>query len=156
MATKNTRTAPKKATAKKATAKKAAPKKATAKKATVKKAAPKKAAPKKAPVRTAPVKKAPAKAPMKVVATVPAKKAAAPLTAVEHTAEKRSLDPIVHEPRAIAARMPGEQHPGQTASEGKMHDRIGSQIERERHQYPGSSNPKSGSGRSNKRPKGKK
>ena len=56
----------------------------------------------------------------------------------------------------IAARMPGEQHPGQTASEGKMHDRIGSQIERERHQYPGSSNPKSGSGRSNKRPKGKK
>ena len=151
MATKNTRTAPKKATAKKATVKKAAPKKAT-----VKKAAPKKAAPKKAPVKKAPVKKAPAKAPMKVVATVPAKKAAAPLTAVERTAEKRSLDPIVHEPRAIAARMPGEQHPGQTASEGKMHDRIGSQIERERHMHPGSTNPNSGAGRTNKRPKGKK
>jgi hypothetical protein len=146
MATKNTRTAPKKATAKKATVKKAAPKKATVKKA----------APKKAPVRTAPVKKAPAKAPMKVVATVPAKKAAAPLTAVERTAEKRSLDPIVHEPRAIAARMPGEQHPGQTSGESHMHDRIGSQLERERHMHPGSSNPKSGSGRSNKRPKGKK
>jgi hypothetical protein len=126
MATKNSRTAPRKATAKKATAKKA------------------------------PVKKAPAKAPMKVVATVPAKKVAAPLTTVERLAAKRAVSPVVHEPRAIAARMPGEQHPGQTASEGKMHDRIGSQIERERHQYPGSSNPKSGSGRSNKRPKGKK
>ena len=122
MATKNSRTAPRKATAKKATEKKA------------------------------PVGKAPAKAPMKVVATVPA----APLTTVERLAAKRAVSPIVHEPRAIAARMPGEQHPGQTASEGKMHDRIGSQIERERHQYPGSSNPKSGSGRSNKRPKGKK
>jgi hypothetical protein len=93
---------------------------------------------------------------MTVVATVPAKKVAAPLTTVERLAAKRAVSPIVHEPRAIAARMPGEQHPGQTASEGKMHDRIGSQIERERHQYPGSSNPKSGSGRSNKRPKGKK
>jgi hypothetical protein len=113
-------------------------------------------APRKATAKKAPVKKAPAKAPMKVVATVPAKKVAAPLTTVERLAAKRAVSPIVHEPRAIAARMPGEQHPGQTASEGKMHDRIGSQIERERYQYPGSSNPKSGSGRSNKRPKGKK
>ena len=146
MATKNTRTAPKKATAKKATVKKAAPKKATGKKA----------APKKAPLKTAPVKKVLAKAPMKVVATVAPRKSAAPLTTVERSAAKRTVRPIVREPRAIAARMPGEQHPGQTAMEGHLHDRLGSQIERERHQYPGSSNPKSGSGRSNKRPRGKK
>lgn len=59
------------------------------------------------------------------------------------------------EPQRAASRMPGEQHPGQTSAAGRQQDRKGSQIERERHQYPGSTIPKAGAGRSNKRPKRK-
>lgn len=47
----------------------------------------------------------------------------------------------------------GEQHPGQTAEHGPTHDQKGSQIEAERHQYPNSNIPKTGSVRSNKRPR---
>jgi hypothetical protein len=54
-------------------------------------------------------------------------------------------------PRAADARMPGEQHPGHTGMTGRMHEQLGSQIERERHDYGGSTTPKSGAGRTNKR-----
>lgn len=54
-------------------------------------------------------------------------------------------------PRADDARMPGEQHPGQTGTTSRMHERIGSQIERERHLYGGSTTPKRGAGRTNKK-----
>lgn len=47
---------------------------------------------------------------------------------------------------------PGESHPGQTAEHGPARDRMGSQMEREKHLHPGSSVPKQGSARSNKDP----
>lgn len=52
-------------------------------------------------------------------------------------------------PKTAAARMPGEQHPGQTGMTARMHEQPGSQIERERHVYGGSTRPKSGAGRTN-------
>ena len=45
---------------------------------------------------------------------------------------------------------PGESHPGQTAEHGPAHDRIGSQLEREKHMHPGSTVPNQGAARSNK------
>lgn len=54
-------------------------------------------------------------------------------------------------PKAADARMPGEQHPGQTGMTARMHEQPGSQIERERHVYGGSTRPKSGAGRTNKK-----
>lgn len=54
-------------------------------------------------------------------------------------------------PRPSAARLPGEQHPGQPTGAGKQHDRAGSQPERERHMRPGSTIPKAGAGRTNKK-----
>ncbi|MBK8500404.1 MAG: hypothetical protein IPL52_16685 [Flavobacteriales bacterium] len=59
-------------------------------------------------------------------------------------------------PKQVPVAKPGEQHRGQTAEHGSAHDRPGSQLERERHLYPGSTIPKAGSARSNKKPKGKK
>ena len=49
--------------------------------------------------------------------------------------------------------VPGEDHPGQTVTHGNTHDREGSQLESERHQYPNGNIPKAGSVRSNKRPR---
>lgn len=54
-------------------------------------------------------------------------------------------------PKTADARMPGEQHPGQTGMTARMHEQPGSQIERERHVYGGSTRPKSGAGRTNKK-----
>ncbi len=54
-------------------------------------------------------------------------------------------------PDTADARMPGEQHPGQTAMKGRQHEQPGSQIERERHLYGGSTTPKRGAGRTNKK-----
>jgi hypothetical protein len=54
-------------------------------------------------------------------------------------------------PKAADARMPGEQHPGQTGATARMHEQLGSQIERERHMYGGSTTPKRGAGRTNKK-----
>ena len=54
-------------------------------------------------------------------------------------------------PKAADARLPGEQHPGQTGMTARMHEQPGSQIERERHVYGGSTRPKSGAGRTNKK-----
>lgn len=55
-------------------------------------------------------------------------------------------------PRKLAPK-PGESHRGQTAEQGSLHERRGSQIERERHKSPGSTILKAGSARSNKKPK---
>ncbi len=79
----------------------------------------------------------------------PKKKAAASKTA-KKAAPKGEAIPASRKPGNLAARMPGEQHPGQTSLDTKLHDRPGSQPERERHQHPGSTTPKRGSGRSNK------
>ncbi len=46
---------------------------------------------------------------------------------------------------------PGQ--PGQTSAKGPARDRKGSQLEREKHEYPNSSVPHQGSARSNKDPK---
>lgn len=54
-------------------------------------------------------------------------------------------------PKSSDARMPGEQHPGQTGMTARMHEQPGSQIERERHLYGGSTRPKSGAGRTDKK-----
>jgi hypothetical protein len=70
--------------------------------------------------------------------------------AVKKATPKGKSIPASREPRNLAERMPGEQHPGQTTPESKLHDRAGSQLERERHQHPGNTTPKRGSGRSNK------
>ncbi len=51
------------------------------------------------------------------------------------------------------ATKPGKQHRGQPEGLSPSHDRAGSQLERERHLYPGSTIPKAGSARSNKKPK---
>jgi hypothetical protein len=59
--------------------------------------------------------------------------------------------PAPRKPRNLAAQLPGEQHPGQTSAEARLHDRPGSQPERARHQHPGSNTPKRGAARSNKR-----
>jgi hypothetical protein len=55
-------------------------------------------------------------------------------------------------PKAKTTTKPGEQHPGQTAEQGRTHDRAGSQPERERHAQPNSNIPHAGAARSNKRP----
>jgi len=57
--------------------------------------------------------------------------------------------------KPVSRAKPGEQHPGQTAEQGKHHDRKGSQLERERNLHPNSTIPHAGPARSNKRPKGK-
>lgn len=77
------------------------------------------------------------------------KKKAASKTA-NKAAPKGKAIPANRKPGNLASRMPGEQHPGQTSPETKLHDRPGSQPERERHQNPGSTTPKRGAGRSNK------
>jgi len=59
--------------------------------------------------------------------------------------------PAPRKPRNLAAQMPGEQHPGQTSAQGRLHDRAGSQPEQERHRHPGGTTPKRGTARSNKR-----
>jgi hypothetical protein len=72
-------------------------------------------------------------------------------TTAKQAAPRGKAVPAPRKPRNLAAQLPGEQHPGQTSAAGKLHDRPGSQPERERHQHPGSTNPKSGAARSNKR-----
>lgn len=72
-------------------------------------------------------------------------------TAAKKAAPRGKAVPAPRKPRNLAAQMPGEQHPGQTSAESKLHDRPGSQPERVRHQHPGSTIPKSGAARSNKR-----
>ena len=79
----------------------------------------------------------------------PKKKAAASKTA-KKAAPKGKAIPVTRKPGNLASRMPGEQHPGQTSPESKLHDRPGSQPERERHQHPGSTTPKRGAGRTDK------
>lgn len=79
----------------------------------------------------------------------PKKKAAASKTA-KKAAPKGKAIPVTRKPGNLDSRMPGEQHPGQTSPETKLHDRPGSQPERERHQHPGNTTPKRGPGRSNK------
>jgi hypothetical protein len=56
-------------------------------------------------------------------------------------------------PKDRRSAKPGELHRGQTAEQGTLHDRRGSQIERERHRSPGNTILKAGSARSNKKPK---
>jgi hypothetical protein len=104
----------------------------------------------KAPAKAAKVtrpaaKKAAAKAP---VAAKPATQKAVVATT---KAVREVAIPAPFKPGRVDARMPGEQHPGQTSAETRLHDRAGSQMERERHMRPGSTNPKSGAGRTNKR-----
>jgi hypothetical protein len=79
------------------------------------------------------------------------KKKAAVSTTAKKAAPKGKAVPAPRKPRNLAERMPGEQHPGQTTPESKLHDRAGSQPERERHQHPGSTTPKRGAGRTDKR-----
>jgi hypothetical protein len=71
------------------------------------------------------------------------------------TAQKAPLRgpaiPAPRKPRNLDALLPGEQHPGQTSTQGRLHDRAGSQPEQERHRHPGSTTPKRGAARSNKR-----
>lgn len=120
---------------------------------------------KKAPAKTvkatkAVAKKAPAKA-IKV-ASPAAKKAVTKATvavrpvsqkavvATTRTAQEVAI-PAPFKPGKVDARMPGEQHPGQTSAETRLHDRADSQLERERHQHPGSTTPKRGAARTNKK-----
>jgi hypothetical protein len=120
---------------------------------------------KKTPAKTvkatkAVAKKAPAKA-IKV-ASPAAKKAVTKATGVATAAAKKTAVattkmarkvaiPAPFKPGKVDARMPGEQHPGQTSAEARLHDRTGSQLERERHQHPGSTTPKRGAARTNKK-----
>jgi len=79
-----------------------------------------------------------------------AAKKAAPKSAARATKSRLGLVGTP-KPKPADARMPGEQHPGRTAMKARQHEQPGSQIERERHLYGGSTTPKSGAGRTNKK-----
>jgi hypothetical protein len=137
-----------------------AAKKTPAKAVKATKAVAKKAASKVTKTTKPVAKKAPAKAikvasPAARKAVTKATSAAAPAakkTVVATTKAAREVAiPAPFKPGQVDARMPGEQHPGQTSAETRLHDRAGSQLERERHMRPGSTNPQSGAGRTNKR-----
>ena len=152
--------AAKKSPAKAVKATKAVAKKAPAKVAKVTRPATKKAAAKTTKANGPVAKKSPAKAikvasPAARKAVTKATSAAAPaakktVVATTRTAREVAI-PAPFKPGQVDARMPGEQHPGQTSAETRLHDRAGSQLERERHMRPGSTNPTSGAGRTNKR-----
>ncbi len=131
------KTTPKRA----ASAAKKAPTKAKRTTKTAAKKAPAKAIKVASPAARKPVTKATG------VATAAAKKTAVTTT---RTAGKVAI-PAPFKPGKVDARMPGEQHPGQTSAEARLHDRAGSQLERERHQHPGSTTPKRGAARTNKK-----
>lgn len=98
--------------------------------------------------------KAPAKAAKAPASTSKATKA--PAKAAKAAVVKEAARPRLGlvgkpKPKASDARLPGEQHPGQTGMTSRMHEQLGSQVERERHMYGGSTTPKRGAGRTNKK-----
>ncbi|MBL8012139.1 MAG: hypothetical protein JNJ64_16140 [Flavobacteriales bacterium] len=99
-----------------------------------------------------PAKKATTKASAKTTAKKPAAKTAAKTVQPVAKPAKPRLGLVGRpKPKASDARMPGEQHPGQTGVTARLHDQSGSQIERERHMYGGSTTPKRGAGRTDKK-----